>query len=247
MSVPDGTISSKMTLPSAVGAPVALTMPETHAMPPTTAYWISSTEPNTLYCVNCTFVWRIESSTPPSAAIAAATANAYSFAAMTLMPSEAAARSLLRTASRRAPDAAAPQVRDEQADEHEHDEDERAVALRVPERIEVDARERHARRSAGRRTPPVTELLVKISALNISAIASVATARLVPRVRIAGSATTTPTIVVPDDRGDAARLRTATRWPTPAARPSTHRARPARTGTTRVAPRSRRRRRPSTG
>ena len=38
---------------------------------------------------------------------------------------------------------------------------------------------------------------MKISALNISAIASVATARLVPRVRIAGSATTTPTIVVP--------------------------------------------------
>jgi hypothetical protein len=33
--------------------------------------------------------------------------------------------------------------------------------------------------------------------LNINAIASVATARLVPRVRIAGSATTTPTIVVP--------------------------------------------------
>ena len=63
---------------------------------------------------------------------------------MTLMPSEAAARSLLRTARRRAPDAAAPQVRDEQADEHEHDEHERAVALRVPERIEVDARERHA-------------------------------------------------------------------------------------------------------
>ena len=72
-------------------------------MPPTTAYWISSTEPNTLYCVNSTFVWRIESNTPPSAAIAAATANAYTFAAMTLMPSEAAARSLLRTASRRAP------------------------------------------------------------------------------------------------------------------------------------------------
>ena len=77
--------------------------PDTHAMPPTTAYWISSTEPNTLYCVNCTFVWRIDSSTPPSAAIAAATANAYTFAAMTLTPSDAAARSLLRTASRRAP------------------------------------------------------------------------------------------------------------------------------------------------
>ena len=38
---------------------------------------------------------------------------------------------------------------------------------------------------------------MKISALNMSAIASVATARLVPRVRIAGSATTTPTNVVP--------------------------------------------------
>ena len=38
---------------------------------------------------------------------------------------------------------------------------------------------------------------MKMSALNINAIASVATARLVPRVRIAGSATTTPTIVVP--------------------------------------------------
>ena len=56
MSVPDGTIRWKMTLPSAAGAPVALMMPETHAMPPTTAYWIRSTEPNTLYCVNSTFV-----------------------------------------------------------------------------------------------------------------------------------------------------------------------------------------------
>ena len=56
MSVPDGTIFSKMTLPSPVGAPVARrAAPDTQAMPPTTAYWISSTEPNTLYCVNCTF------------------------------------------------------------------------------------------------------------------------------------------------------------------------------------------------
>ena len=46
------------------------------------------------------------------------------------------------------------------------------------------------------RTPPVTELLVKISELNISARASVATARLVPRVRTAGRATTIPTSVV---------------------------------------------------
>jgi hypothetical protein len=38
--------------------------------------------------------------------------------------------------------------------------------------------------------------LVKISELNISAMARVATARLVPRVRIAGRATTTPTRVV---------------------------------------------------
>ncbi len=52
--------------------------------------------------------------------------------------------------------------------------------------------------STGRpRTPPVTAPLVKISALIINASASVATARLVPRVRIAGSATTAPTIVVP--------------------------------------------------
>ena len=52
-------------------------------------------------------------------------------------------------------------------------------------------------RSIGRpRTPPVTALFVKISALNISAIASVATARLVPRVRIAGQRDDDP-----DERG----------------------------------------------
>ena len=40
---------------------------------------------------------------PPSAAIAEANANANSFAAMTLMPSAAAARSLVRTAISRRP------------------------------------------------------------------------------------------------------------------------------------------------
>ena len=55
--------------------------------------------------------------------------------------------------------------------------------------------------SIGRpRTPPVTALLVNSSELNISAMARVATARLVPRVRTAGRATTTPTSAVPDHR-----------------------------------------------
>ena len=81
----------------------AATAPDTQAMPPTTAYWISSTEPKTLYWPNCTLAWRSDSSTPPSAAMAAATAKAYTLAATTLTPSEAAARSLLRTASSRIP------------------------------------------------------------------------------------------------------------------------------------------------
>ncbi len=103
MSVPVGTRSAKITPPSASGAATAVCSPDTHAMPPTTAYWISRIEPNTLYCVNCTLGWRIDSSTPPSAAIADATENAYTFAPTTPTPSDAAARSLLRTASRRAP------------------------------------------------------------------------------------------------------------------------------------------------
>jgi hypothetical protein len=53
------------------------------------------------------------------------------------------------------------------------------------------------RSSIGRpRTPPIRALLLKISELNISAMARVATARLVPRVRTAGRATTRPTRVV---------------------------------------------------
>ena len=49
MSVPSGTMSAKMTLPTEVGAPAApMTTPATQARPPTTAYWISRTEPMTL-------------------------------------------------------------------------------------------------------------------------------------------------------------------------------------------------------
>ena len=75
------------------------------------------------------------------------------------------------------------------------------------------------------RTPPVTALLVKSSELNISAMASVATARLVPRVRTAGRATTTPTSVVPttatsraasNGQSLADMSRAATHAPTPA-------------------------------
>ncbi len=126
----------------------AATAPDTQAMPPTTAYWISSTEPKTLYWPNCTLAWRSDSSTPPRAAMAAATPKAYTLAATTLTPSEAAARSLLRTASSRIAGPAPAQVGDEEADEDEHDEHEAAVALGVLERVEVDAGERHARRSA---------------------------------------------------------------------------------------------------
>ena len=93
----------KIWLPTAPGAPSALTTPETQAMPPITAYCTSSTEPTTPYWPNPTFVWRNDNRTPPVAAIPAATAKAYSLTPTTLMPSDAAARSLLRTASIREP------------------------------------------------------------------------------------------------------------------------------------------------
>ena len=144
MSVPDGTIFWKMTLPSAVGAPVALTMPETHAMPPTTAYWISSTEPNTLYCVNSHV--RLAHREQHAAERRDRRRDRERVHLRRDDVDAERGRGALVAADREQAraGAAAPQVRDEHGDEHEHDEDERAVALRVPERIEVDARERHA-------------------------------------------------------------------------------------------------------
>ncbi len=47
--------------------------------------------------------WRNEYSTPPTAAIPADRAKAYTFTPGTLIPRAAAARSLVRTASRRRP------------------------------------------------------------------------------------------------------------------------------------------------
>ncbi len=64
------------------------------------------------------------------------------------------------------------------------------------ERIEVDARDGDV---VDRESPhtPVTAPLLKINELNMSAMARVATARLVPLVRRAGTATIPPMSVVP--------------------------------------------------
>ena len=119
-------------------------MPETQAMPPITAYWTSSTEPTTPYWPNPTFDCRSDNSTPPVAAIPAATAKAYSLTPTTLMPSDAAARSLLRTASSAGTDPASTEVGHHESHEDEHDEHEPAVALRMLDGVEVQAEERHA-------------------------------------------------------------------------------------------------------
>ncbi len=66
----------RIVLPSAPGAPAALTTPDTQAMPPITAYCTRSTDPTTPYWPNPTFACRIDRSTPPVAAMAAATAKA---------------------------------------------------------------------------------------------------------------------------------------------------------------------------
>ena len=145
------------------------------------------------------------------------------------------------------PDAgsAPTQVGDDQADEDEHDEHEAAVALRGARAGRGRGR-RTTPRSIGRpRTPPVSALLVNSSELNISAMARVATARLVPRVRTAGLRHHDP-----DDRGACHRreqrgTRTASRWSTSAERRPTPRPRPGRTGTARAARRNRRPRRPT--
>ena len=145
MSVPSGTTFSKRRAPSAPGAPTAAaTAPETQATPPTTAYWISSTEPKTLYWPNCTLAWRNDSSAPPRAAMAAATPKAYTLAATTPIAERGGGPLVAPHGEQPDPGPAATQVGDEEADEDEHDEHEAAVALGVLERVEVDAGERHA-------------------------------------------------------------------------------------------------------
>ncbi len=144
MSVPDGTMCWKTTLPSAVGAPVALTMPDTHAMPPTTAYWINSTDPKTLYCENSTFVWRIESNTPPERGQRRGNRERVHLRGDDVDAERRGGALVAADREETRAGTAAPQVRDEQGDDHEHDEHEPAVALRMSERIEVDARERDA-------------------------------------------------------------------------------------------------------
>ena len=166
-------------------------------MPPTTAYWINSTDPNTLYCVEL-------------------------HVRLTHRKQHTAERGDRRRDCERVHlrrDDVDPERRGG-ALVAAHGEQPRARLARAAGSRRADRRSRGRRartrrsaaggrsgrgrcprttrdRSAGPRTPPVTALFVKINALNISAIASVATARLVPRVRIAGRATTTPTKVVP--------------------------------------------------
>ena len=144
MSVPDGTIFWKTTLPSAVGAPVALTMPDDprDAADDRVLDQQHRAEHVVLRELHVRLAHREQHA-------AERRDRRRDRERVHLRRDDVDAergRGALVAADREEAraGAAAPQVRDEHGDEHEHDEDERAVALRVPERIEVDARERHA-------------------------------------------------------------------------------------------------------
>ena len=81
-------------------------------------------------------------STPPTPAIAAPSPNAYSFAPTTLMPSAAAARSFVRTATSLRPARPRRQVRDREREDDEADEREHRVPLRMRRGVEVEPEER---------------------------------------------------------------------------------------------------------
>ena len=133
--------------------------------------------------------------TPPSAAMPADNANAYTLASATLMPSDAAARSLSRTAISRRPTVPRRTLLTARPARV------RAASTTTPYRpgcstASMSTPNRLSESRLVPLTPPVSAELVSTSSVTITASPNVRTARLTPRVRSAGMATTPPSNMV---------------------------------------------------